>query len=76
MNHFNETVDDVLFKPVATVYNTILPKPVIRCIGNFFANIDMVPTTLNDVLQGNIPQAYSDFWRLLINSTAGIVGFI
>lgn len=74
MYRFNDVLDKLLIKPVATVYNAVLPKPVIKSIGNFFSNVDMVPTIANDLLQANFYQATSDTWRLIINTTAGVIG--
>lgn len=75
MFRFNDALDQFILKPVANVYNAILPKPITKGIGNIFANIDTIPTVFNDVLQANIYQATSDAWRLVINSTVGILGF-
>jgi phospholipid-binding lipoprotein MlaA len=72
---FNDVLDRAILKPIATLYNTVLPKPLLKGITNFFANIDTIPTVANDVLQGNIYQAANDSWRLIINSTVGILGF-
>ncbi len=71
---FNDWIDKLILKPVASVYNAVLPKPVTKSLSNFYSNIDNVPTIINDVLQFNFYQATSDSWRLLINSTVGIVG--
>ncbi len=75
MYRFNDILDTVLLKPIAMVYNKIVPKPLTKGLSNFYANINTVPTTINDVLQGNFYQATSDAWRLGINSTVGILGF-
>lgn len=75
MFNFNDALDKVILKPVATLYNKIVPKPLAKGISNFFANMNMVPTVANDLLQANFYQATSDAWRLGINSTIGIVGF-
>lgn len=72
---FNEEIDKIIFKPVATLYIKIIPKPLSKCLSNFFNNIDTVPTLINDVLQGNFYQATSDAWRLGINTTVGLIGF-
>jgi phospholipid-binding lipoprotein MlaA len=72
---FNEVVDNGILQPLAKLYNKIIPKPLNKGIGNFYNNIDTIPTVLNDVLQGNIYQATNDAWRLAINSTVGILGF-
>ena len=72
----NQTLDKIFFKPIATVYKTILPWPITKGISNFFSNLEQVPTIINDLLQGEFYDATSDTWRLLINSTIGVAGFI
>lgn len=74
MFKFNETLDVILFRPVATLYNKIMPRPLNRGIHNAFANINTIPTIANDILQLHFYQMSSDFWRLLINSTIGVGG--
>lgn len=75
MFRFNDAFDTVILRPAATLYIKIVPRPLAKGISNFFSNIDTIPTVLNDVLQINIYQATSDAWRLLLNSTIGILGF-
>jgi len=75
MFHFNDFLDAVILKPVATLYIKIVPKPIVKGITNIYANIDTIPTVCNDVLQGNLYQATSDSWRFAINSSVGILGF-
>jgi phospholipid-binding lipoprotein MlaA len=75
MYSFNDLVDKTVLKPTATLYVKIVPKPVTKGIGNFFSNVDTVPTIANDLLQANFYQATSDSWRLIINTTIGIGGF-
>ncbi|MDQ8039401.1 MAG: VacJ family lipoprotein [Rickettsiella sp.] len=72
----NQTLDKIFFKPIATVYKTILPWPITKGISNFFSNLEQVPTIINDLLQADFYGATGDTWRLLINSTIGIGGFI
>lgn len=72
---FNDFIDKAILTPVAKSYMVVVPKPIVKGINNVFNNIDNVPTVANDVLQGNIHQAASDSWRLIINSTVGIAGF-
>ncbi len=74
MYRINDTLDRIIIKPLATLYNKIVPHPLVRGVRNFFSNVDMIPTTANDVLQGNFYQASSDAWRFGINSTAGLLG--
>lgn len=72
--HFNDMLDRVFLKPVATLYNKLVPKPLHEGISNFFTNIDNIPTLINDILQGNVYYTFHDGWRLVINTTVGIVG--
>lgn len=71
---FNEKVDKYFMKPVATFYNTIMPKPLNQGVHNFFNNIGTLPTVANDLLQFNFYQAANDSWRIIVNSTVGIGG--
>lgn len=71
---FNDWLDKLILKPIATLYSKITPKPLSKGISNVYNNIDTVPTVVNDVLQGNIYQAVNDSWRLVINTTIGIGG--
>ena len=73
---FNEGLDTAIIKPVATGYDAVLPGPVKTGVTNFFSNIEDVFIGVNNLLQGKVPQAASDFGRVLINTTAGILGLI
>lgn len=70
----NDKVDCYIAKPVATLYNKIMPVPLNLGIHNFFNNLATIPTLANDLLQLHIGQAVSDLGRLIINSTVGILG--
>ncbi len=70
----NEAVDILAFKPAATLYNAIIPKPLGKGVLNFFRNLELIPTIINDVLQASFYQAANDTWRLGVNSTIGIGG--
>lgn len=71
---FNKTLDQILLKPVATVYDKSLPAPLKKGVINFFDNIGEVPNVANNLLQANIGYAVSGTWRFLFNSTLGIFG--
>jgi phospholipid-binding lipoprotein MlaA len=75
MYDFNDFLDRILLKPLATVYSKVVPKPISKGISNIFNNIDDVPTIANDILQFNFYQATSDTWRLILNTTIGLGGF-
>jgi phospholipid-binding lipoprotein MlaA len=67
---------DVVVKPVAEGYETVVPGVVRIGVGNFFGNISDVWIAVNNLLQGKITEGASDAGRVLLNSTAGIVGLI
>jgi len=71
---FNETVDNALAKPIAQGYNKVMPETGKILVTNFFANLDDVVVTANDLLQFKLTQAASDGSRFLFNSTFGVFG--
>lgn len=71
---FNDALDNVVMKPLATGYQAVLPQFVRTGVTNFFSNLDDVTVIVNGILQLKIPQALSDTGRLLINSTIGVLG--
>jgi phospholipid-binding lipoprotein MlaA len=76
MYSFNDTLDQMLIKPIAQGYNALMPKPVNKGITNFFSNLNDVVVVFNDLLQFKFEQAVSDATRIVWNSTIGILGFI
>lgn len=72
--NFNDFIDKILLKPMATAYQKVLPSPARTGVTNFFNNLDLIPTVFNDALQGNSYCVGRDSWRFLINSTVGIGG--
>jgi phospholipid-binding lipoprotein MlaA len=73
---FNDTVDQVALKPVATVYHDVLPSFVQTGIGNFFGNIGDVWTAVNNLMQGKLEDGMSDVGRVTINSSLGLLGVL
>lgn len=72
---FNDTVDRALVKPVAKGYDAAAPLPVKVGVGNFFGNIGDVWVGVNNLLQGKVVAGASDFGRVLVNTSVGILGF-
>ena len=72
---FNQVLDGVLFKPVASVYR-VLPSTVKTGVSNSLDNISNLVTIPNNVLQGEFKKAGVNSGRLVINSTIGIFGLI
>lgn len=73
---FNDGLDDYVMKPVAKGYQWITPSFVDRGISNFFSNLGDIGVTINDLLQGKVVQSGQDGARFLVNTTAGLAGFI
>ena len=74
MFSFNDTVDQVALKPVATAYHAVLPSFVQNSVGNFFGNVGDVWIAANNLMQGKMQDGMSDVGRVLINSSVGIGG--
>ncbi|WP_317201811.1 VacJ family lipoprotein [Janthinobacterium sp.] len=74
MFKFNDTVDQAALKPAATVYKAVLPSFVQTGVGNFFGNLADVWNSANNLLQGKGEAGMSDFGRVVINSSFGILG--
>jgi len=76
VSRFNEGLDEAVVKPVAKVYQDVLPSPVRTGINNFFGNLSDVWSMVNNLLQGR-PQAAGDsLMRFSINTTMGLGGVL
>ena len=76
MEQFNDTVDGVLLKPVATLYSDAVPRPLRTGVSNFFDNLGDAWSLVNNVLQGKPEGALHSFWRVVINTTMGLGGVL
>ena len=74
--NFNDHLDKAVLKPLAKGYQWITPEIVHQGITNFFSNINDIGVTINDLLQFKVTQSGMDGSRFLINTTAGVAGFI
>lgn len=68
---FNVAVDKATLKPAATAYRDYVPKVVQTGVGNFFTNLSVPATAVNDLLQGKPLAASQDLLRFVINTTLG-----
>ena len=71
---FNDGFDKVIAKPAAEAYRFVLPNFVRTGVSNFFSNLNDVIVMLNSLLQGKFTQGVSDFARLFVNTTVGVLG--
>lgn len=74
MYAFNEQVDKVAIRPVALGYRTITTQNTRRLVSNFFSNIRMPITIVNDILQGKGRLALRNTGRFAVNTTLGFAG--
>ena len=70
---FNQALDGIIFKPVASVYRT-LPSPIRSGVGNSLDNLSNLVTIPNNILQGDFKNAGVNTGRFVINTTVGILG--
>ena len=72
---FNQALDGVIFKPVASAYR-VLPSSIKSGVSNSLDNLSNLVTIPNNIIQGEFKKAGINSGRFIINSTIGILGFI
>jgi len=72
---FNQGLDKIIFKPVASVYKN-LPTTVKSGVSNSLENLSNLVTIPNNIIQGEFSKAGVNTGRFLINTTVGILGLI
>ena len=70
---FNQTLDGIIFKPVASIYRKV-PSPLRTGVSNSLDNLSNLVTIPNNVLQGDFKLAVVNTGRFLINTTVGMLG--
>jgi phospholipid-binding lipoprotein MlaA len=73
---FNDTVDTVILKPTAQVYQAVLPSMVRTGVNNFFYNLGEPWVAVNAVLQGKGVAAAETMVRFGLNTFIGLGGLI
>ncbi|MDD5390755.1 MAG: VacJ family lipoprotein [Gallionellaceae bacterium] len=76
IHSFNEGLDRMVMKPVATGYQTVMPGFAQTGVRNFFSNLNDVSVLANDILQLKLESSTSDVLRISINSTFGFLGVL
>lgn len=71
-NH--QVLDRFVVKPLATVWDKVVPDRVKQSLKNAFTNLGMPRRLLNNIFQGKIQRAGLEVARFAFNSTAGIGG--
>ena len=72
---FNNAADKIILEPVAKGYKK-LPSPVQTGISNFLSNLRMPLVIVNQLLQGQGSNAAESTGRFVVNTTAGVFGFV
>lgn len=73
---FNETFDEVAFKPVAVAYKAVTPRLVRSGVTNFFNNMGDAWSLVNNVLQAKPRGAVESYFRILVNTFLGLGGLL
>ncbi len=73
---FNRGLDRSLVRPAARGYSSVLPDEIEASVSNFATNLDQPSVFVNSLLQGDLRGAGLSGLRFLMNTTAGMGGFI
>lgn len=76
VSEFNESVDAILLKPVATVYRDMTPDLVRTGVSNFFSNLGDVWSFINATLQLRPREASENILRFGVNTAFGLGGVL
>lgn len=71
---FNDVIDKHFIEHIAKFYRQVAPKPIVRSVRNFLANLYSPVSAVNAIFQGNINNGLATFSSFLINSTVGVGG--
>ncbi len=76
MFRLNDDLDGAFVRPLSKVYKKVMPVPLDRGVSNFFANIQDINSAANNLLQFKLHQSVRNLERFLVNTTAGMLGFM
>ena len=71
---FNEAVDKVVIKPVATGYRAVTPDWFRKGVGNVFNNLEDMWSVVNNGLQGRGQDFSDSVGRVMVNTSIGMLG--
>jgi len=75
MTGVNNSLMINLVEPSSDTYGYIIPVEGRSCINNFFKNIYYPVSMVNNILQLEVADSYTETMRFLINTTIGLLGF-
>ena len=73
---FNRAIDTAYLKPIASGYKKVLPQPARTGVSNFYRNLGVIVTTLNNALQLKLDKVPVDIMRFSSNLVFGLGGLI
>jgi phospholipid-binding lipoprotein MlaA len=76
VSQFNEGLDSMVLKPVATVYRQNVPPIVRTGVSNFFGNLSDAWSFVNSALQLKVQDAAENWARFSINTFFGLGGIL
>lgn len=71
---FNKRVDQAVLRPGSEKFGNVVPRPVRRGVSNVSKTLALPGVMVNNLLQGDLEQFGTNFFRLAFNATAGIGG--
>lgn len=71
---FNDKLDRIVVKPVATVYRDVVPSFARKGVHNFFGNLSDVWSAVNNALAGRKQETGDSISRVFVNTTVGVLG--
>lgn len=74
MFEFNDTLDQIILKPVATVYRQAVPPLMRTGVNNFFGNLEDAWSFVNSLLQFKLQNAADNLARVQANTLWGVFG--
>lgn len=73
---FNDTVDRMFMRPVATAYNKVTPRPVRVGVSNFFNNASDYWSVINNAAQLKPEPTVAMAMRVSLNTVVGLGGVL
>jgi len=73
---FNDGLYNYVFRPISTGYTYVVPEPARQGVDNFFHNLRFPIRFVNSALQGKFKRAGLEGGKFLVNTVAGLGGFI
>ena len=73
---FNQSLDSAILKPIAKGYVKVLPGVARTGITNFYRNLGVIVTTLNNALQLKVEKVPVDLMRFSTNLVFGLGGLL